>query len=52
MSDPIMSKSQFKVWFLIPLIVFAGLLIMFFMRLGKPTEVVFDNALNLSLIHI
>ena len=46
MSDPIMSKSQFKVWFLIPLIVFAGLLIMFFMRLGKPTEVVFDNALN------
>ncbi|PNK61572.1 DsbE family thiol:disulfide interchange protein [Psychrobacter sp. FDAARGOS_221] len=46
MSDPIMSKSQFKVWFLIPLIVFAGLIVMFFTRLGKPTDVVIDNALN------
>ncbi|WP_019672785.1 DsbE family thiol:disulfide interchange protein [Psychrobacter lutiphocae] len=46
MSDPIMNKSQFKVWFLIPLIVFAGMIIMFFTRLGKPTDVVIDNALN------
>ncbi|AWT48781.1 DsbE family thiol:disulfide interchange protein [Psychrobacter sp. YP14] len=46
MSDPVMKKSQFKVWFLIPLIVFAGLIVMFFARLGKPTEVVIDNALN------
>lgn len=46
MSDPVMSKSQFKVWFLIPLIVFIGLIVMFFTRLGKPTEVVFDNAIN------
>ncbi|WP_296402274.1 DsbE family thiol:disulfide interchange protein [Psychrobacter sp.] len=46
MSDPVMRKSQFKIWFLIPLIVFAGLLVMFFARLGKPTEIVIDNALN------
>lgn len=46
MSDPLMSKSQFKIWFLIPLIVFLGLIVMFFARLGKDTNVVFDNALN------
>lgn len=46
MSDPLMNKSQFKVWFLIPLIVFLGLIIMFFARLGKDTNVVFNNALN------
>lgn len=46
MSDPVMKKSQMKVWFLIPLIVFVGLIIMLFFKLGKPTDVVIDNSLN------
>lgn len=46
MSDPVMKKSQMKIWFLIPLIVFIGLIVMLFSKLGKPTDVVIDNALN------
>ena len=46
MSDPLMSKSQFKVWFLIPLIVFIAFIVMFLGRLGKDPSVEFDNALN------
>lgn len=46
MSDPVMNKSQMKLWFLVPLIVFVGLIVMLFFKLGKPTDVVIDNALN------
>ena len=45
-SSKTMNKKQLKVWFLIPLIVFFGLLIMLYMRLGKPTEIVTNTALE------
>ncbi len=45
-NNPAHKKSPFKVWFLIPLIIFLGLIVMLFFRLGKPTEIVPDNALN------
>lgn len=41
-----MDNNQIKLWFLIPLIVFVGLIIMLFFRLGKPTEVVTNTALE------
>ena len=41
-----MNKKQLKVWFLIPLIVFIGLLVMLYMRLGKPTDIVTNTALE------
>lgn len=41
-----MKKSQLKIWFLIPLIVFFGLLVMLYMRLGKPTDIVTNTALE------
>ncbi|MGP5529456.1 DsbE family thiol:disulfide interchange protein [Psychrobacter celer] len=41
-----MNKKQLKVWFLIPLIVFIGLLVMLYMRLGKPTDIVTNMALE------
>ena len=41
-----MNKKQLKVWFLIPLLVFIGLLIMLYMRLGKPTDIVTNTALE------
>lgn len=41
-----MNKKQLKVWFLIPLIVFLGLLVMLYLRLGKPTEIVTNTALE------
>ncbi|TXD98568.1 DsbE family thiol:disulfide interchange protein [Psychrobacter frigidicola] len=40
------NKKQLKIWFLIPLIVFAGLMIMLYMRLGKPVEIVTNTALE------
>lgn len=46
MTGPIVEKSTIKTWFLIPLIVFIGLIVMLFFRLGKPTDIVVDNALN------
>lgn len=41
-----MDNKQMKLWFLIPLIVFLGLIIMLFFRLGKPTEIVTNTALE------
>jgi len=41
-----MNKKQLKLWFLIPLIVFIGLIIMLYMRLGKPTDIVTNTALE------
>jgi cytochrome c biogenesis protein CcmG/thiol:disulfide interchange protein DsbE len=41
-----MEKQQLKLWFLIPLIVFIGLIIMLFFRLGKPTEIQTNTALE------
>lgn len=41
-----MKKSQIKLWFLIPLIVFFGLIVILFMRLGKPTDIVPNTALE------
>lgn len=41
-----MNKKQLKAWFLIPLIVFIGLLVMLYMRLGKPTDIVTNTALE------
>ncbi len=41
-----MHKKQMKVWFLIPLVVFLGLLVMLYMRLGKPTDIVTNTALE------
>ena len=46
MSEPVVKKSQLRIWFLIPFIVFIGLVVMLFFRLGKPTDIVPDNALN------
>lgn len=39
-------KKQLRVWFLIPLIVFIGLIIMLYMRLGQPTDIVTNTALE------
>ncbi len=41
-----MKKSQVKLWFLIPFIMFLAFIVMLFFRLGKPTEVIPSNALN------
>lgn len=41
-----MEKQQLKLWFLIPLIVFVGLIIMLFFRLGKPSAIETNTALE------
>lgn len=41
-----MNKKQLKVWFLIPFIIFVGLMIMLYMRLGKPVEIIPNTALE------
>ncbi len=41
-----MNKKQMKVWFLIPLIVFFGLIVILYMRLGKPTDIIPSTALE------
>lgn len=41
-----MKKKQMKLWFLIPLIVFFGLVVLLYMRLGQPTEIVTNTALE------
>ena len=41
-----MKKKQMKIWFLIPLIIFFGLVVMLYMRLGKPTEIISNTALE------
>ena len=45
-SGKTMNKKQLKIWFLIPLIIFVGLMIMLYMRLGKPVEIVPNTALE------
>jgi cytochrome c biogenesis protein CcmG/thiol:disulfide interchange protein DsbE len=40
------NKKQLKLWFLIPLIVFFGLFVMLYMRLGQPTEIVTNTAVE------
>jgi len=41
-----MKKSQIKIWFLIPLIVFVGFIVMLYLRLGQPTDIVTNTALE------
>ncbi|MBF0658547.1 DsbE family thiol:disulfide interchange protein [Psychrobacter sp. NG25] len=41
-----MNKKQLKLWFVIPLIVFLGFVVMLYMRLGKPTDIVTNTALE------
>ena len=41
-----MKKSQIKIWILIPLIVFVGFIIMLYLRLGQPTDIVTNTALE------
>ncbi|MGM8871869.1 DsbE family thiol:disulfide interchange protein [Psychrobacter sp. 2Y5] len=41
-----MNKKQLKIWFLIPLLVFVGVLYLLGNQLGKPTEVVMNTALE------
>lgn len=41
-----MNKKQMKIWFLIPLIVFFGLVVMLYMRLGDSTTIVTNTALE------
>ncbi len=45
-SSKTMNKKQMKVWFLIPLIVFFGLVVILYMRLGKPTDIIPSTALE------
>lgn len=45
-SPKTMNKKQMKIWFLIPLLIFAGLMVIFFMRLGKPVDIVNNTALE------
>ena len=46
MSKPVMKKSQVKLWFLIPFVLFLAFIVMMFFRLGKSTEIIPSNALN------
>ncbi|MGP4864250.1 DsbE family thiol:disulfide interchange protein [Psychrobacter sp. T6-5] len=39
-------KKSLKLWFLIPLVIFIGLVAMLYMRLGKPTDIVTNTALE------
>ncbi|WP_201532917.1 DsbE family thiol:disulfide interchange protein [Psychrobacter ciconiae] len=41
-----MNKKQLKIWFLIPLLVFLGFMVMLYLRLGKPTDIVTNTALE------
>ena len=41
-----MKKSQIRIWFLIPLIIFAAFMVMLYFRLGQPTEIVTNTALE------
>jgi len=41
-----MKKSQISIWFLIPLIIFAAFIVMLYFRLGQPTEIVTNTALE------
>ncbi len=41
-----MNKKQMKLWFLIPLIVFSGLVVMLYTRLGESATIVTNTALE------
>ncbi|AAZ19408.1 probable periplasmic protein thiol:disulfide oxidoreductase DsbE [Psychrobacter arcticus 273-4] len=41
-----MKKSQIRIWFLIPLIIFAAFIVMLYFRLGQPTDIVTNTALE------
>ena len=41
-----MKKSQMRIWFLIPLVIFAAFMVMLYFRLGQPTEIVTNTALE------
>ena len=41
-----MKKSQIRIWFLIPLVIFAAFMVMLYFRLGQPTEIVTNTALE------
>ena len=41
-----MKKSQIRIWFLIPLIIFSAFIVMLYFRLGQPTEIVTNTALE------
>ena len=41
-----MKKSQIKIWFLIPLIIFAAFIVMLYFRLGQSTDIVTNTALE------
>ncbi len=45
-ANKIIKKKGMKIWFLIPMVVFLGLIIVLYMRLGKPTEIVTNTALE------
>ncbi len=42
----IIKKKQIRPWFLIPLVVFFALIVVLYARLGKPTEIVTNTALE------
>ena len=45
-SSQTLRKKQLKIWFLIPLIIFFGLIVMLYTRLGKPVAIVTNTALE------
>ncbi|MDN3453459.1 MULTISPECIES: DsbE family thiol:disulfide interchange protein [unclassified Psychrobacter] len=45
-SNKVNSKKKLKIGFLIPLVIFIGLIAMLYMRLGKPTDIVTNTALE------
>ena len=45
-SSQTMKKSQIRIWFLIPLVIFAAFMVMLYFRLGQPTEIVTNTALE------
>ncbi len=45
-SNKVKTKKKLKIGFLIPLVIFIGLVAMLYMRLGKPTDIVTNTALE------
>ncbi|MGO2385910.1 MAG: DsbE family thiol:disulfide interchange protein [Psychrobacter sp.] len=45
-SNKVKSKKKLKIGFLIPLVIFIGLVAILYMRLGKPTDIVTNTALE------
>lgn len=45
-SNKVKTKKKLKIEFLIPLVIFIGLVAMLYMRLGKPTDIVTNTALE------